>query len=104
MRVTMFMCVSLFPLNYLSNLVWLKYMHLGYVGAAMHFATFHTMVFVVYMTFLLGGTKFVRSYWPGWSQQALHHWKPFLKLGSYELFVKCTTTTTMSHQLQYQNI
>ncbi|KAI7881036.1 MATE efflux family protein [Lichtheimia hyalospora FSU 10163] len=81
MRVTMFMCVSLFPLNYLSNLVWLKYMHLGYVGAAMHFATFHTMVFVVYMIFLLGGTKFARSYWPGWSQQALYHWKPFLKLG-----------------------
>lgn len=67
-------------------------MHLGYVGAAMHFATFHTTVFVVYMSFLLGGTKFARCYWPGWSKQALCHWKPFLKLG-----MKCLLSLSREH-------
>ncbi|KAI8138801.1 mate-domain-containing protein [Fennellomyces sp. T-0311] len=81
MRVTMMMILAIFPFNCLSNILFLRVLDLGYIGAAFHFAFFHGAILAIYTLFLSFGTDFWNAYWPGWSKQAIHSWEPFLKLG-----------------------
>ncbi|KAI9275705.1 mate-domain-containing protein [Phascolomyces articulosus] len=81
MRVTMLMILAIFPFNCLSNLLFLRVLDLGYIGAAFHFAFFHGAILAIYTLFLSFGTDFWNAYWPGWQKQAFRNWEPFLKLG-----------------------
>ncbi|KAG2223480.1 hypothetical protein INT45_001228 [Circinella minor] len=81
MRVTMMMILVIFPFNFLSNLLFLRVLDLGYIGAAFHFVFFHAAILAIYILFLSFGTKFWSDYWPGWRTQAFRNWEPFLKLG-----------------------
>ena len=85
MRITMVMILVIFPINCLSNVLFLRILDLGYIGAAFHFAFFHGSILLVYVIFLSFGTAFWNSYWPGWTTQALSSWEPFLKLGRLHL-------------------
>lgn len=80
MKITMYMVFALFPVNILSNYMFLRYWDLGLLGAALHLACFHFAVFIFYSFTLLKGTNF-KIYWPGWTRQALMNWSTFLQLG-----------------------
>lgn len=82
MRVTMYMMMPLFPISCLTAFVFLDRLNLGFVGAACHFLTYHSLILVVYITFLCYGTQFRKKYWPGWSKQAFRQWREFLRLGT----------------------
>ncbi|KAI9275813.1 mate-domain-containing protein [Phascolomyces articulosus] len=81
MRVTMMMILAIFPINCLSNIIFLRVLDLGYIGAAFHYAFFHGTILLIYIIFLSFGTDFWSAYWPGWTSQAFDSWEPFLKLG-----------------------
>ncbi|KAL0089069.1 mate-domain-containing protein [Phycomyces blakesleeanus] len=80
MRATMYVIALLFPLNLISNYIFLEYLQLGLYGAAYHIVWFHLSVMVLYILSLWFRTSF-RDYWPGWSKQAFSTWNTFLKLG-----------------------
>ncbi|KAI9028933.1 mate-domain-containing protein [Phycomyces nitens] len=80
MRATMYVIALLFPLNLISNYIFLEYLQLGLYGAAYHIVWFHLSVMFLYILSLWFRTSF-REYWPGWSRQAFSTWNTFLKLG-----------------------
>ncbi|ORX53569.1 MATE efflux family protein [Hesseltinella vesiculosa] len=86
MQVTMVMIVILFPLNAVSDWVFLSWMDLGVVGAGLQMMVFHGMwisMYLVYMCFFYPGvTDPQQSVWPGWQWgEATSQWSTFLKLG-----------------------
>lgn len=81
----MFMFVTLVPFNILSNFIFLNCLHLGHIGAALNFVCWHLLILGVFSGFLLLGTDFRRSYWPGWSRSTWIGWGAFLKLGKFSL-------------------
>ena len=70
-----------FPINCLSNVLFLRVLDLGYIGVAFHFVFFHGSILLVYIIFLSFGTAFWSAYWPGWMIQTFNTCEPFLKLG-----------------------
>ncbi|CAO3606778.1 unnamed protein product [Cunninghamella blakesleeana] len=81
MKITMYMVIVIFPLNHLVDYILLSKLDLGMYGVSLQNTLFHLIVLVVYGSFLYFGTDFKKKYWPGFTNEAFHHWHEFLKLG-----------------------
>ncbi|KAI8098782.1 mate-domain-containing protein [Halteromyces radiatus] len=81
MKVTLYIVLLIFPLNYLVDYTLLQWLDLGMKGAALQNTIYHLMVVTLYSGMLYFGTDFGKKYWPGWSKDACHQWGTFMKLG-----------------------
>ncbi len=81
MKVTMYLVIFLFPLNFVTDYIAFIYLDLGFIGAAYQSITMLIITLLSYVFFIFKCTD-AKKYWPGFTTQALSQWGEFLKLGN----------------------